>query len=200
LRRVAVFNYNSVFAGDIENTLSSHNLSNKENALSVGIYNSREYPSESMAGAADLIIHSGGDGPPVAEDRKGIPKLYICHSHQWKAKKEGGLVVRLDNFVKGVQVINVLEDDEILGGKGRMPIMQYHVFAVVRPPRHARVLATSKTLNSYGEEEETVEALRYPDGSVSIQGHPEEGTAAHIIHNFLNRITEFKEGLRHGAF
>ena len=40
-----------------------------------------------------------------------------------------------------------------------------------------------------GRKIEVIEALRYPDGSVSIQGHPEEGTAAHVFYNFLKRRT-----------
>jgi len=152
--------------------------------------------SELLAGKADLVIHSGGDGEPVAEDMKDVPKLYICHSHQWKARKEGGEIVRLKGVVKGVRTINVFEENEILGRKGPMSIMEYHTLAVVRPPRDARVLATSRVQDAQGKELEIIEALEYPDGSFSIQGHPEEGKAEHVIYNFLKkRVDKIKRGV-----
>ena len=185
MRRAVIFNYNSIFVKNITETIQNYNALNPEKAFSVDIYNSKDCPLESMAGPADAIIHSGGNGVPVTEDLENAHRLYICHSHQWKARREGGEIARLGNFIKEVRSIEILEDDEILGKKGRMQIMEYHELGVVRPPRVAKVLATSKVRCGDGEEKEIIEALKYPDGSISVQGHPEEGAAEHIIHNFL---------------
>jgi GMP synthase-like glutamine amidotransferase len=87
-----------------------------------------------------------------------------------------------------LRYIKVLQDDEILGRRGNMPIMQYHEYAVVSPPRDAEVLATSTAVDENGREVDIVEALRYRDNSISIQGHPEEGTAFHVIYNFLEKV------------
>ena len=152
------------------------------------MYQAEKYPFESSAGSADIIIHSGGDGTPVKENVTGIPKLYICYSHQWKAKAEGGKVVRLKSLIKGVRHIDILEDNEVLGKKGKIPIMQYHEFAVTQPPPRTKVFATSRVSDEDGGDLEIIEALEYPDGSISIQGHPEEGTAAHIFYNFFEKI------------
>lgn len=61
---------------------------------------------------------------------------------------EGGKVKRLKENIVGIQSINVLEDDDIFGKKGKIPIMQDHELAVVRPPRSAKVIATSKVRDS----------------------------------------------------
>ena len=82
MKKVVIFDYDSIFTGDIGNTISRYGILRSERAFSVNICKSRDYLSESMAGVADLIIHSGGDGKPVKEDVRDIPKLYICHSHQ----------------------------------------------------------------------------------------------------------------------
>jgi len=189
LRRVVVFNYNSRFSEDIARVVQSYNSLFPEKALALDMYSFSIFPRESLAGPADIIIHSGGDGIPIEEDVKDVPKFYICYSHEWKAQKEGGRVIRLKGLVKGIREIEILKDDEILGKKGKTPIMKYHELAVIKPPPQAEVLAVSKALALDGDATEVVEALRYPDGSIGIQGHPEEGTAAHLIHNFLNTKT-----------
>ena len=186
MKRAVVFNYNSRFVQDIEKVLRQYNSVNPDMAFLVDMFRFDNYSAESLAGRADVIIHSGGDGIPTKEDVKDIPKLYICFSHEWKAKKEGGKVGRLNGFIKGVHEIDVLKDDEILGKTGKMPIMKYHELAVIEPPPSADVLATSTAIDKGGKEIEIIEALKYPDGSISIQGHPEEGTAAHILYNFFN--------------
>jgi anthranilate/para-aminobenzoate synthase component II len=188
VRRVVIFDYNSRFCGDIVKTIRDYNTRCPDKAFLIDIFRAEEAPLESQAGPTDIIIHSGGDGEPVGEDVENIPKLYICHSHQWKAKKDGGEVVRLKDFVKGVQAIDIIEDDDILGGRGKMLIMKYHSLAVTRAPGNTRVLAKSKTVREDGEEIEIIEALKYSDGSISIQGHPEEGAAGHIFQNFFERV------------
>jgi len=185
LRRAVIFNYNSLFAKDIERTIKNYNFLNPERALQAEILEAGKYPIESMAGQSDVILHSGGDGNPIKEDIS-VPKLYICHSHQWKAKTEGGTISRLKSYRKGIHLINVLEDDDIMGKKGKIPIMQYHILAVTHPPARAKVLALSRAIDEHGKEIQVIEALRYPDGSLSIQGHAEEGTASHIFYNFFN--------------
>lgn len=125
---------------------------------------------------------------PVKENTGNVPKLYICHSHQWKARQEGGVVVRLKDYIKGIRYIDVLESDAALGHKAKLPIMEYHTLAVVHPPACAKVLAISKAKDKDGKDIEIIEALKYPDGSVSIQGHPEEGTAAGVFYNLFERL------------
>ena len=141
MRRVAIFNYNSQFAEDIESTIRGYNILFPEKAFSIDMHESERYPLESLAGPVDMIIHTGGDGRPVKEDLTDIPKLYICHSHQWKAVLGGGRIVKLRDLEKGVKYIDLIEDDEILGKRGKMPVMQYHELAITKPPREARVLA-----------------------------------------------------------
>lgn len=189
MRRALVFNYNSLFVRDIERTINNFSLLNPEKAFQADILSACEYRVESMAGQSNVILHSGGDGIPVKEDA-AVPKIYICHSHQWKAEMEGGRISRLNSYRKGIRLIDVVEDDQIMGKKGKMPIMQYHTLAVTHPPANAKVLALSRAMDENGNEIEILEALRYPDGSISIQGHAEEGTAAHIFYNFFSYIKD----------
>ena len=185
MRRAVIFNYDSKFSGDIIKTLEAYNLLRRGNAFSVNMYRAKDCPSESVTGPIDVIVHSGGNGRPVKEDVTDVPKLYICHSHQWKARIEGGKLVRLKGHIEGIRPVDVLEDDDILGRRGSMPIMEHHELGVVSPPPSAKVIATSKARDSSGKEIEIIEALRYRDGSVSVQGHPEEGRAFHILYNFF---------------
>ena len=194
MRKAVIFNYRSMFVKAIENVIKDYNLFSADDSILYDTCKVRGYLSESMAGSVDIIIHSGGRGTPVKEDKLDISKLYICHSHQWKARHEGGEVIQLGKLIKGVMDIDLLEDNEVLGRKGKLPIMQYHELAVTKAPPGARVLATSKAVNSSGKEIEIIEALEYPDGSISVQGHPEEGTAKHIFYNF------FKRRIKNGSF
>jgi len=187
LKRVVIFDYNSVFSKDIKEAIFKFNLLFPQRQYQVDIYRAEDYPYELLVGEADMIIHSGGDGLPVKEDMVGIPKLYICYSHQWKAKLEGGEIVRLKDYIKGIKSIDILEDDVILGKRGKLSIMKYHSLAVVKAPACAKVLAISKAIDEDGREREIIEVLRYPDGSMGVQGHPEEGTASHIFYNLLKR-------------
>ncbi len=185
MRRVIIFNYRSIFSEDIKRTILNYNHLHPEDKFRIDVYPAQDCLCESGAGQTDFIIHSGGDGRPVKEDAAGVFKLYICYSHQWKAKAEGGRIVKLGGYRKGIQIIDLLEDDEILGKKGKMSIMQYHSLAVVQAPPNARILATSRGVDEKGKEIVIIEALRYPDGSLSLQGHPEEGTAAHVFYNYF---------------
>lgn len=188
MRKAAIFNYNSIFAGDIVKAIHMYSLLRRRKAFSIDMYRAEKYLSESQIGSADIIIHSGGDGRPVKEDAANTPKLYICYSHQWKAKMEGARVIRLKAHIEGIRPIDILEDDDVLGRRGKMSIMEYHELAVVSPPRSAKVVATSKVRDLNGKEIEIIEALRYPSGSVSVQGHPEEGRAFHIFYNFFKKL------------
>lgn len=186
-RRVVIFDYDSRYLPELEKTVLEYNSIHPENCYCLDIYKSRACLSESDAGKMDLIIHSGGDGRPVKEDIVGVPKLYICHSHQWKAIKEGGHLTRLMKYHIGVQIVDVVESNDIIGKRGKLPIGKYSCLAIVKPPKKATVLATSNSLDHKGEQIKIIEALLYSDGSISVQGHPEEGTAAYIIYNFLNK-------------
>ncbi|MGB2630906.1 MAG: hypothetical protein WBD24_06950 [Candidatus Omnitrophota bacterium] len=188
MKRAVIFNYNSKFAKDIEKTLLGYNLLHPADPFEIDIYPYKEFERESDIGHADVIIHSGGKGRPVKDDIAGVPRIYICHSHEWKAVYSGGKIVQLSGCMKGVQEIDVLEEDEVLGKKGKLPIMKYHELAIKEPPKNTKVLAVSRAIDSKGKEIEIIEALRYPDGSTSVQGHPEEGTAAHIFYNHLNKV------------
>lgn len=188
MKRAVVFDYDSRFCQDIARMIRNYSEQFPDNAFIIDIFKASEIPCESIAGKADVIIHSGGDGEPVKEDVFGVPKLYICHSHQWKARNGGGEVVKLKDWIKGVNSIDIIEDDEIIGRVGKMPIMQYHSLAVTVAPKDARVLAMSRGIREDGEEIDVIEALRYPDGSISIQGHPEEGTGFHIFRNLFERL------------
>ena len=180
-----MFDYNSRFARAIENCILKFNELYPEESLCVSFYKSDKCDYESSAGSADYIIHSGGEGDVVKEDIFDIPKLYICHSHQRKDKKEGGKIKRLFDYHKGVECVDVIKNDRIFGKAGKMSIMQYHCLAVTKVPSNAHVLAVSRAKDYFGQEVNVVEALKYDDKTISVQGHPEEGTAFHIIHNFL---------------
>ena len=184
--RALVFNYNSRFAAHIVQAIHAYNLLYPKRAFFVDMYRADECGCESEKLPADVIIHSGGDGRPVKEDVTDTSKIYICHSHQWKAKLSGGEVIRLKDPVTGIKDIDIIEDDDMLGKSGKMRIMEYHELAVVKPPSCARVIAVSKAQDAGGKEVEIIEALRYPDGSISVQGHPEEGRGFHVLSNFLN--------------
>ena len=186
MARALVFNYNSIFARNIVDTIHAYNLLRPKKCFMVDMYRADDCISEMQKFPADIIIHSGGDGRPVREDAADTPKLYICHSHQWKARIGGGRVVRLKDIITGIADVDIIENDDIIGKKGRMRIMEFHRLGVVKPPRSAKVLAMSRAVDHRGKEVEIIEALRYPDGSISIQGHPEEGRAFHIFYNFLN--------------
>lgn len=188
MRRAVIFNYDSIFAGNILDVIRAYNLIRPRRAFSVDMYKAGECRFESLKGPADVIIHTGGDGIPVIEDITDTPKLYICYSHEWKARREGGEVIQLSDSIKGIQPIDVLDDDDIFGRKGEMPIMKYHELAVVCPPRSARVIATSRAHGLNGKEVEIIEGSRYPDGSISLQGHPEEGRAFHVFYNFFEKL------------
>ncbi|MBL7198093.1 MAG: hypothetical protein ISS47_08330 [Candidatus Omnitrophica bacterium] len=187
-RRIVIFDYESRFLPDIERTILRYNSEHPDNSFSLDIYKACACTYESEAGPADIILHTGGVGRLVKEDIRGIPKLHIGHSHKWKARQLGGKLVRLKTFRRGIECINVLEDDEILGKKGEMYIMQYSRFAITKAPQDAAILATSKAIDHLGKHIEIIEALRYDDGSMDILGHPEEGTAAHIIYNLLEKV------------
>jgi len=185
--RALVFNYNSRFASNIVEAIHAYNVLRPRKRFFVDVYRAEECISELQKFPADVIIHSGGDGKPVKEDAADTPKLYICHSHQWKAKTGGGEVIRLKNMITGIIDIDVINDDDVVGKKGKMRIMEFHELALIKPPRSAKVLATSRAYDHRGKAVEIIEALKYPDGSVSVQGHPEEGRAFHVIYNFLKR-------------
>ena len=150
------------------------------------MYSADRYTSEAETGSADAIVHSGGDGRPLIENIKAVPRLYICFSHEWKAVAGGSEIIKLQNLIVGIKAVDILEDDIIFGRKGKMHIMKYHELGIVSPPRKTKVIATSEAYDLNGKKVEIIEALKYPDGSVSIQGHPEEGRAIHIIYNFLD--------------
>ncbi len=189
MRRVVVFNYNSKFAPYFGETIARYNESRPGNRFVMDMYLFDRVESESDAGPADVIIHSGGDGRPVRENVHSVPKIYICHSHEWKAQAGGGELIQLSGCIKGVQHVDILEEDDILGTRGKMPIMKYHELAITTAPWDAEVLAVSKALDEDNRVIEIIEALKYDDGSISIQGHPEEGTAEHIIHNMFDRVS-----------
>jgi anthranilate/para-aminobenzoate synthase component II len=191
LRRAVIFNYNSKFADDIVKSFHVYNLLRPKKAFSIDMYSADKYTSEAEIGSADAIVHSGGDGKPVIENMKDVPRLYICFSHEWKAVAGESEIIKLQNLILGIKAIDVLEDDIIFGRRGQMRIMKYHELGIVSPPRKAKVIATSKTRDLNGKKVDIIEALRYPDGSVSVQGHPEEGRAVHIIYNFLERNIKY---------
>ena len=76
MRKVIIFDYDSIFTDDIGNTISRYSSLDSKRALSVNICKSRDYLSESMAGSADLT--SGYDRlakivllePPVIPQRR----------------------------------------------------------------------------------------------------------------------------------
>lgn len=191
-KRAVLVDYNSTFTAGIESQIRAYNEAHPEDAYAVDTYRASSLDNLADVGEADRVIHTGGVGEPVKGDTKGNPsKLYVCHSHQWKAEEGGGKVERLAEYQKGTGYMDVKENDPVVGNAGKVPIDKYHVLAVTKAPKNAKVVATSRQTLEDGREVETAEAIRYEDGSVSVQGHPGGGAAAHVIHNYLG--PEYKE-------
>lgn len=189
-RKLAIVDYGSQFTEGIEDKVRAFNRKNPNQALHVKTYKASDLESLAQLNA-DKVIHTGGQGDPVPGTAPG--SLYICHSHQFKAEQEGGKVERLADYQKGTGYIDVKEDDPVIGEQGQTSIEKYHTLAVTEAPKNAKVIATSKQTLESGEETEIIEAIRYADGSVSVQGHPGGKTPSDIIDNYLDLDQEYKE-------
>ena len=189
-RTLAVVDYDSQFTKGIERKVEAFNKKNPDKAYNVTTYKASDLESLAELGEPDKLIHTGGTGDPVPGSTKD--SLYICHSHQWKAKEEGGKVEELADYQKGTGYIDIKEDDPVIGNKGQSGIEKYHKLAVTKAPGNAKVIATSKQTLENGEEAEIIEALRYFNGNISVQGHPGGDTPSKIIDNYLEIEEEYK--------
>lgn len=185
-RAIAIIDYDSMFTESIEDKIKGFNMNNPEEAYDIHTYKASELGDLAEIDE-DKTIHTGGQGKPVNGSKPG--SLYICHSHQWKAEKEGGKVEHLADYQKGIGYMEVKEDDPVIGEQGHSPIEKYHTLAVTEAPKNAKVIATSKQTLEGGREVETAEAIRYDDDSISIQGHPGGKTPSNVLYNFLKTQT-----------
>jgi len=182
-KKLAIIDYDSIFTGGIEEKVRQFNVHNPQDSYQVITYKASDLKSLDDV-KADKVIHTGGQGDPVDGERPG--SLYICHSHQWKAEKEGGKVEHLADYNKGTGYMEVQDDDDVIGKQGsQVPIEKYHTLAVTDAPKNAKVIATSKQTLKDGRKVETAEALRYKDGSISVQGHPGGKTPSYVIDKYL---------------
>lgn len=189
-RTLSILDYGSQFTGEIEKKVKEWNEKHPDKAYRVETHKASDLENLAQLNA-DKVIHTGGQGEPVPGTAPG--SLYICHSHQFKAEQEGGKVERLADYQKGTGYMDVKEDDPIIGKHGKSAIEKYHTLAVTEAPKNAKVIATSKQTLESGEEAEIAEAIRYADGSVSVQGHPGGDTPSSIIENYLDINQEYKE-------
>ncbi|MCH8067297.1 MAG: hypothetical protein IIC69_01820 [Nanoarchaeota archaeon] len=189
-RTLAIVDYDSQFTGGIERKVEDFNKAHPDKAYRVETHKATDLESLAQLNA-DKVIHTGGQGDPVPGTAPG--SLYICHSHQFKAEQEGGKVERLADYQKGTGYMDVKEDDPVIGKQGQTSIEKYHTLAVTEAPKNAKVIATSKQTLENGEETEIAEAIRYVDGSISVQGHPGGDTPSSIIDNYLDIDQEYKE-------
>jgi len=190
-RTLAIVDYDSKFTVGIEKKVKAFNKKNPDLAVKVETYKASDLESLADLGDPDRVIHTGGQGDPVPGSAPG--SLYICHSHQFKAEQEGGTVERLSDYQKGTGHMEVSENDPIIGKQGSQAIEKYHTLAVTKAPKNAKVIATSEQTLENGEQAEIAEAIRYSDGSVSVQGHPGGATPSKIIDNYLEIDEEYKE-------
>jgi GMP synthase-like glutamine amidotransferase len=179
--KIAIIDYDSMFTGGIEEKVKRYIAKNPGDSYQV----LKASDLESLDDIdATKVIHTGGTGEPVPGERPG--SLYICHSHQWKAQQEGGKVEHLADYNKGTGYMEVQDDDDVIGKQGsQVAIEKYHTLAVTEAPKNAKVIATSKQTLKDGREVETAEALRYKDGSISLQGHPGGKTPSYVIDKYL---------------
>ena len=189
-RTLAIVDYDSQFTKGIEGRVRAFNKKNPDRAVKVETHKASDLENLAQLGA-DKIIHTGGQGDPVPGSAPG--SLYICHSHQFKAEQEGGEVKRLSDYQIGPGVMDVKEDDPVSGKEGKTRIEKYHTLAVTKAPKNAKVIATSTQTLESGEKAEIAEAIRYADGSVSVQGHPGGATPSDIIENYLEIEEEYEE-------
>ena len=182
--RLAIVDYDSIFSEGIEKKVKQFNKDNPGQAYKVDTYKASELENLAHIGETDRLIHTGGKGDPI-KGNISANTLYICHSHQWKAEQEGGKVERLSDYQKGKGYMEIKTDDPVVGEQGQAAIEKYHTLAVTEAPKNAEVIATSKQTLEGGKEVETAEAIRYDDGSISVQGHPGGKTPSYIIDNFL---------------
>ncbi|MCH8329010.1 MAG: hypothetical protein IIB81_01305 [Nanoarchaeota archaeon] len=187
---VAIVDYDSRFTKGIEAKIRKFNKKNPDSAYKIETYKASELENLAQISGAKKLIHTGGTGDAVSGYTQG--SLYICHSHQIEAEKQGGKVERLSDYQKGTGYMDIQEDDPVIGEQGQAKIEKYHTLAVTEAPKNAKVIATSKQTLEDGREVETVEALRYDDGSISVQGHPGGNTPSEIINNYLG-TREYKK-------
>ena len=190
-RTLAIVDYGSQFTSGIERKVKAFNRKNPDQAVNVETFRASDLESLAELGQPDKVIHTGGQGDPVPGSTQG--SLYICHSHQIEAEKQGGKVERLSDYQKGTGYMDVQEDDPVIGEQGQAKIEKYHTLAVTKAPKNAKVIATSKQTLESGEEAEIIEALRYANGNVSVQGHPGGDTPSKIIDNYLEIDDEYEE-------
>jgi len=190
-RTLAIVDYGSKFTSGIERKVEDLNKKNPEKAYNIKTYKASDLENLAEIGEPDKVIHTGGTGDPVPGTTQG--SLYICHSHQFKAEQEGGKVERLADYQKGVGYMEIKEDDPIIGDQGQSAIEKYHTLAVTEAPKNAKVIATSKQTLKSGDEAEIIEALRYSDGSVSVQGHPGGKTPSAIVGKYLEIEKEYEK-------
>lgn len=189
-RTLAIVDYGSQFTRGIERKVKAFNNKNPDNALRVDTYKASDLENLAQIGEHDKLIHTGGAGNPVPGSTQN--SLYICHSHQIEAEKQGGKVERLADYQKGTGQIDIKEDDPVIGEKGQSNIEKYHTLAVTKAPSNAKVIATSKQTLENGEKAEIIEALRYANGNISVQGHPGGNTPSKILDNYLEIEKEYK--------
>ena len=186
---LAIIDYNSQFTKGIEKKVKAFNKENPGRAYRIETYKASDLENLAQIREHDKLIHTGGAGNPVPGSTQN--SLYICHSHQIEAEKQGGKVERLADYQKGTGYIDVKEDDPVIGKQGQSAIEKYHTLAVTKAPKNAKVIATSKQTLENGEKAEIIEALRYANGNISVQGHPGGDTPSEILDNYLEIEKEY---------
>jgi GMP synthase (glutamine-hydrolysing) len=122
----------------------------------------------------------------------GVPVLGICFGHQLLGHALGGRVSANPNGREmGTVPLSVIEDDEVLGGRGSFLANSTHLDSVVELPPGARVLAHTP--------QEPYAALRFGPRVWGVQFHPE--IDAQVMRHYFEarRTTLLAEGFDLGA-